>query len=152
MRLDQIKKLTELKGAGAAYTKAQVQDLLCSMGIDISNIYQELEMSSHWVNTHRDVSQPTDQVQLHSHTFYEILFVRSGTGVQYLVGTERYLLQRGDVILVRPGVAHRPLMSDELPGAYRRDVLWLSQEFVDSAGKLFAGALPDAHAAPNCRQ
>ena len=38
------------------------------------NIYQELEMSSRFVDTHRDVSQGGDGVQLHSHTFYEMIY------------------------------------------------------------------------------
>lgn len=145
VRLDQIKELTEILKTEELHSQRQVQELLQSMGYDTASFYQELELTSRWVNTHRDVSQPADQVQLHSHTFYEILFVRSGTGVQYLVGTERYLLQRGDVILVRPGVAHRPLLSDALPEAYRRDVLWLSQDFVETASRLFANTLPDAN-------
>lgn len=134
MRLDQIQKL-----AGFAIQpedSVQLYEILREAGIDPSAVYQELEMSSRYVNTHRDVSHPSDRVQLHSHTFYEILFVRSG-GVQYLVGTERYLLQRGDVVIVPPGVAHRPLLTEQLPEPYKRDVLWLSQEFVDGVARLF---------------
>jgi len=137
VRLDQIKKLANLPGNPEDYTREQVQSIFRELGIDRGNLYQELEMSSRYVNTHRDVSQPSDRVQLHSHSFYEILFIRSSGGVQYLVGTERYLLQRGDVVIVRPGVAHRPLLTASLPEPYKRDVLWLSQEFVEGAAKLF---------------
>ena len=42
------------------------------------NIYQELEMSSRFVDTHRDVSQGGDGVQLHSHTFYEMIYCTGG--------------------------------------------------------------------------
>ena len=42
---------------------------------DSVNIYQELEMSSRFVDTHRDVSQGGDGVQLHSHTFYEMIYL-----------------------------------------------------------------------------
>jgi len=137
VRLDQIKKLANLPGNPEDYTREQVQSIFRELGIDRGNLYQELEMSSRYVNTHRDVSQPSDRVQLHSHSFYEILFIRSSGGVQYLVGTERYLLQRGDVIMVRPGVAHRPLLTASLPEPYKRDVLWLSPEFVEGVARLF---------------
>ena len=33
------------------------------------NLYQELEMDSPYVDTHRDISYGAEQVQLHSHSF-----------------------------------------------------------------------------------
>ena len=43
------------------------------------NLYQELEMESNYVDTHRDISYSNSMVQLHSHNFYEILYChRSG--------------------------------------------------------------------------
>ena len=47
----------------------QMRHLLRQMGLDPDNLYQELEMSSHYVDTHRDTSFSNTQVQLHSHTF-----------------------------------------------------------------------------------
>lgn len=137
MKLEQIRKLTDLKTFPEGNQKEQVLIILKELGIDQSALYQELEMSSRFVNTHRDVSNSTDRVQLHSHSFYEILYIRSSGGVQYLVGTDRYLLQRGDVILVPPGVGHRPLLTDHLSEPYTRDVLWLSQEFMDLYCRMF---------------
>ena len=137
MRLDQLRTLTKLPGRPEDYTNEQILTHLRALGFERGNLYQELEMSSRFVNTHRDISQPSDQVQLHSHAFYEILYIRSSGGVQYLVGTERYLLQRGDVILVPPGVGHRPLLTGELREPYCRDVLWLSQEFVELLSRMF---------------
>ncbi len=103
---------------------------LRSLGLDPGNLYQELEMDSRFVNTHRDTSYAATRVNLHSHSFYEVLFCRSCQGVEYLVGTERYRLQPGDVIIVPPGLSHRPLLPEQLPQPYVRDVLWLSPEFV----------------------
>ena len=48
-----------------------------------------------------------DSIQLHSHTFYEMLYCRSGN-VQYLLGAERYRVRRGDIIFIPPGISHRP--------------------------------------------
>ena len=141
MKLEQLKQLVKLVQLHPDATKADATDLLREIGLDPQAMYQELEMSSRFVDTHLDVNQPSDQVQLHSHTFYEILNIRRGKGVQYLVGTGRYRLQRGDVIIVAPGVAHRPLLTDSVQEPYRRDVLWLSQEFVDGMQAMFPSAV-----------
>ena len=95
------------------------------------NIYQELEMSSRFVDTHRDVSQGGDGVQLHSHTFYEMIYCTGGS-TQYLLGTQRYRLRHGDIVLIPPGVSHRPLLAEKMADPYRRCVVWFSQEYVES--------------------
>ena len=53
--------------------------------------YQELEMDSDYVDVHEDISYSKDNVDLHSHTFFEILFCQSGS-LQYMVGNTRYHL------------------------------------------------------------
>ena len=68
-------------------------------------------MSSRFVDTHRDVSQGGDGVQLHSHTFYEMIYCTGGS-TQYLLGTQRYRLLHGDIVLIPPGVSHRPLLAE----------------------------------------
>lgn len=95
------------------------------------NIYQELEMSSRFVDTHRDVSQGGDGVQLHSHTIYEMIYCTGGS-TQYLLGTQRYRLRHGDIVLIPPGVSHRPLLAEKMADPYRRCVVWFSQEYVES--------------------
>jgi len=87
-------------------------------------------MSSHFVDTHQDVSYPGSVMSLHSHTFTELLFCRNSCGAEYLVGPYRYRLQQGDIIMIPPGVSHRPLLPEEMSEPYRRDVLWLSDEFM----------------------
>lgn len=93
--------------------------------------YQELEMQSRFVDTHQNVTVANSQVNLHSHNFYEFLFCHNAGGVEYLVGANRYRLQKGDVIMIPPGISHRPLLPDHLAEPYRRDVLWISQEMME---------------------
>jgi AraC-like DNA-binding protein len=69
-------------------------------------------------------------VNLHSHAFYEILYCKNTCGTEYLVGSDRYRLQKGDVVLIPPGVSHRPLLPDTMTEPYKRDVLWLTPEFL----------------------
>ncbi len=83
-----------------------------------------------FVDAHEDVSYSAndDYVQLHSHTFYEVLCCRSGN-IEYLIGANRYRVAAGDIIYVAPGVSHRPIFPEAIPITYRRYVLWVSQSF-----------------------
>lgn len=95
------------------------------------NFYQELEMDSPYVNTHRDISYTPERLQLHSHSFYEILYCESGS-IQYLIADKRYRIHAGDIVLVPPGVSHRPIFYEEMTEPYSRIVLWISAEFLRS--------------------
>lgn len=94
------------------------------------NLYQELEMDSPYVNTHRDISYSPERLQLHSHSFYEIIYCESGT-IQYLISDKRYRIRPGDIIVVPPGISHRPIFYNDMHEPYSRIVLWVSVEFMD---------------------
>lgn len=141
MKLSEMKQITNLLAQKAAetgdsLTHQEVQQLMCENGASAGNLYQEMEMDSDYVDAHEDVSTSRDEVQLHSHTFYELLYCHSGN-LDYLVGTQRYRLQRGDIVIVPPGVSHRPLFLDQLTEPYRRMVLWISCSFIASFTRLF---------------
>lgn len=110
----------------------ELKQYLQKHGRPIENLYQEMEMDSRYVDTHSDISYTKDVVQLHSHTFYEVLYCSSGN-LQYLLGADRYRLHRGDVVVVPPGVSHRPLFLEQLVEPYARYVIWISPEFMDYA-------------------
>ena len=114
-----------------------LQTWLQEMGVDPSNLYQELEMSYRFVQAHRDTSYSGSHISLHSHSFYELLCCRSSCGAEYLVGTQRYRLQKGDIIFVPPGVSHRPMLPEAMDEPYVRDVLWASAEFVEMLRRMF---------------
>lgn len=105
------------------------------LGSNNTNFYQELEMTSPYVNTHRDVSYGPESLQLHSHSFFEIIYCESGT-IQYLIADTRYRIHAGDVILVPPGISHRPLFYDDMTEPYSRIVLWISTDFFRSIEKI----------------
>lgn len=131
MKLSDLRKLSA--GMALWQTPPDPQLLareLTALGYDPGNLYQELEMESRFVDTHRDTSYSNANVGLHSHTFYELLYCRNTCGAEYLVGAERYRLQKGDVILVAPGISHRPLLPETMPEPYQRDVIWISTEFM----------------------
>ena len=150
-------KFHELKAITARYRDAQttdqlpnLQEVLQELGIDSGSLYQELEMTSPFVDTHQDISDSNAHVSLHSHAFYELLYCRGGDGVEYLVGSDRYSLRRGDIILVPPGVSHRPILPPRMQEPYSRDVLWISTGFMDSLAPFFSrqGILATGHNTP----
>ena len=138
MKLHDLKRITEqFRHAAAPTDQRAQQEILQQLGIDPGSFYQELEMTSAYVDTHQDVSHSNAHVSLHSHAFWELLYCRGSDHVEYLVGSDRYRIQRGDVILVPPGVSHRPILPEKMAEPYVRDVLWLSDGFVRSLEQQF---------------
>ena len=154
-RSDSQKMLELLKSAGIhqmpdALTPAEIEKLqkdpelkkriLSLLSGDNQNFYQELEMDSPYVNTHRDVSYIPELLQLHSHSFYEIIYCESGD-IQYLIGDKRYGIRGGDIILVPPGISHRPIFTDEVHKPYSRIVVWISTSYFHSIASICSDAL-----------
>ena len=95
----------------------------------MSNYYQEARITSGCqVEIHRDSSRVADTIPLHSHSFYEIIFVCGGN-LQYLLEGRRYRIQKGDILLIPPGLSHRPLFLEELTEPYERLALWIDARF-----------------------
>ena len=115
----------------------EIMEYLAKRGINVTNLYQELEMSSRFVNMHRDVSFGKMNISLHSHSFYEVIFCRASDRVEYLVGSKRYRLTAGDIVVVSPGISHRPIFPDNMQYPYDRDILWANAEFLSRITALF---------------
>ncbi len=114
-----------------------ILEYLAKEGLVIGNLHQELEMSSSPVSFHNDISYSRQSISLHAHSFYEIIFCRSVDRVEYLVGSNRYRLAAGDLILVAPGVSHKPIFPDDMQYAYEREILWVSVDLVERIKELF---------------
>jgi AraC-like DNA-binding protein/mannose-6-phosphate isomerase-like protein (cupin superfamily) len=139
VKLGELQKLVgSVAGLAPAEAQKQLQSLVMTLGLDPNALYQELEMTSPLVDTHRDTSSSNFQVQLHSHAFFELLYCTSSGGAEYLVGSERYRVQRGDILFVPPGISHRPLLPPNMSAPYARYVLWLSADFL----RMYAGFFP----------
>lgn len=148
MKLDEVRKLAAFEFTHTHEDQERIFEYLRSIGVDPSNLYQELEMSSPHVDTHRDTSHSNMPVSLHSHSYIEILYCRSAEGVEYLVGSNRYKLQKGDILLIEPGISHRPILPDILTAPYIRDVIWINPEFLSA---ILASFPPPAAATQNQR-
>lgn len=100
-------------------------------------------MDSPYVDTHIDISYSNANLQFHSHTFYELICCHNTCGAEYVVGTERYKLQKGDIIFVPPDTSHRAILPENIVEPYKRDVMWISAEFINnlrSISKSYASA------------
>lgn len=115
----------------------EIINYLTEQGVAVGNLYQELEMSSRFVNFHRDTSYTRQSISLHSHSFYEVMMCRSSDRVEYLVGSKRYRLAAGDIVIVAPDVGHRPMLPDDMQYPYERDILWVSTDFMRKVAELF---------------
>lgn len=138
MKLEDLKQLSaHFQRPYAPQDIIKMQEYLQNMGLDPNNLYQELEMSYRFVQAHRDTSYSNAMLSLHSHSFFEVLCCRSACGAEYLVGTQRYRLEKGDIVVVPPGISHRPLLPDVMEEPYTRDVLWISTEFTEMLQRMF---------------
>ena len=141
MKLSMIRDISSRFSAPTNPEEYQrLQELLKQEGIDFQNFYQELEMSSPMAETHRDESYTNASISLHSHNFYEMLFCRSSDGVEYLVGADRYRLQAGDIVIVAPGISHRPLLPEHMSVSYKREIIWFSEAFVALLPQMLPGS------------
>jgi len=131
VKLDNLRRWKAEHGdLNSLSVQKQFISYLATQGIEPNTLYQELEMSSKYVDTHPDSSDSNSNIQLHSHSFYELLYCCNTCGIEYLVGAERYRVQKGDIIFVSPDISHRPLHPKNMPEPYRRYVLWFSPEFI----------------------
>lgn len=150
MKLGELRKLTRaMSGMDGAQAHKEMERRMREAGLDPGSFYQELEMTSALVDTHRDISWSNAQLQLHSHSFYELLWCAECDGVEYLVGSERYRLRKGDLIFVPPGISHRPLLPEKMEKPYKRYVLWLSPRFMELYAGLYPGPFSDKQARPS---
>ena len=130
MKLSHLKSMVKQLPQEQPPSPEQIHQILRQLGYDPDNLYQELEMESRMADVHPDSGSSNTQVQLHSHPFYEILYCRNTCGAQYLMGAQRYRLQKGDVVIVPPGISHRPLLPETMEEPYNRYVLWVSPDFM----------------------
>ena len=118
------------RASGNTLDMLELKQKLDGMGISLENIYQELEMRSSYADSHRDISTSRERVQPHSHSFFELILCCSCDNVQYLLGSQRYRLQRGDVLLIPPGVSHCPLFPETMSRPYERIVVWVNAQLL----------------------
>jgi len=82
----------------------------------------------------RDTLGEINQLPMHSHTFMEIFEYISDSEVEYLLGTHRYRLRKGDLICVPPGTCHQVLRYTPQDTPCVRNLIVISPVFLDMIG------------------
>lgn len=123
--MDQVRR-----ASGNIGDMLELKEKLDGMGISLDHIYQELEMSSAVADSHRDISARKERLQPHSHSFFELILCTGCQDVQYLLGSQRYRLQPGDVLMIPPGISHCPLFPEVMHRPYERTVVWINAEML----------------------
>ncbi|HIT34125.1 MAG TPA: helix-turn-helix domain-containing protein [Candidatus Faecousia intestinigallinarum] len=120
-------------------------DMLQGKSTDYTAFHQKMEMTSRFVDIHYGSTEAPggDGIPLHSHNFYEIIYCCNDCDLEYLVGSKHYHLQKGDIVIIAPGISHRPLFPENMAEPYTRYLLWISQEFMDFVTRLFTVPMPE---------
>lgn len=88
--------------------------------------------------------QITPEIDERVHDFYEFIYFVEGAPKVYEVGDKRYQVKPNDMLLVPPGVVHRPLFEPDAQ-VYKRYVLQFSSEFLKKLEQLDKGLLEIFH-------
>lgn len=72
-----------------------------------------------------------EEFEFHYHEFNKIIFFISGD-VKYNIEGKEYQLDPYDVLLVKSGDIHRPVINESI--TYERIVIWIDNNFLDSTG------------------
>ena len=142
VKTDILSQFSNKTSSRSPEAKKKALDMMQTLGLDPHSFYQEIEMTSPYVNTHRDVTYSPETMSLHSHTFYELLCIRTTCGAEYLVGSQRYRLQKGDIVIVPPGTSHRAILPEHMAVPYERDVIWISAEYAKMIRQFIPSLLP----------
>ncbi|MBP8854881.1 MAG: helix-turn-helix transcriptional regulator [Oscillospiraceae bacterium] len=93
------------------------------------DFWDKVKMSEQCVEVRATLDQTGgDVMALHSHVFYEIIFVTGGC-VQYMLDSSRYRIEAGDIMLIPPGISHSTIRREPSAEPYTRIVLWIDPTF-----------------------
>ena len=72
----------------------------------------------------------SEKFEFHYHEFNKIILFKSGN-VKYNIEGKEYPLSTNDILLVKRGDIHRPIIDENV--TYDRIVIWINNSFLDSA-------------------
>lgn len=96
------------------------------------NVLYNTSLRSSPVVIQRLCDGPEVVVPLHCHDFLEVLYCRQASNVEYLIQTNRYRLQPGDIVLLPPNTPHRAILSKGTTSLFVRDILWFRKDIFQS--------------------
>ena len=120
----------ELYANHTADTYERVSRTLSGMGFSMADMYQQLEMDHKNVEAFREEGSCGMSTPVHTHRFLELICCRGSIGSRCIIGSEEYLLNQGDILVVPPGVSHAVLMPEDGHLQKKHYVLWISMDFL----------------------
>ena len=106
------------------------------------------KMESRFVDIYVDTACSNADFMVHSHDFCEIQYYCSDCGAEFLLGTERFRVRKGDVIMIPAGVGHCLLQPESMTGSCKRYGLLFSNEFGQYMMRLFPEPSPGDYNLP----
>lgn len=85
----------------------EARQLAKNLGYGDKNLYENLDMQSHYIACTYDILYSSDTVPVHTHTFYEIAFCDSGYA-KYLAEKQFFSIRPGNITIIPPGIRHCP--------------------------------------------
>ena len=138
MKISALRELqTKFKQPKTAEEIEEIMEYIRENGINITDLYQELEMTSTYANIHKDRTHKKVNIALHSHSFYEVIHCRAADRVEYLIGSRQYRINAGDIIIIAPGMSHMPIFPEDMQYPYDRDIMWVNAGFMTKIIELF---------------
>ena len=128
---------TRFKQPKTAEEIEEIMEYIRESGINVTDLYQELEMTSTYANIHKDRTHKKANISLHSHSFYEVIHCRTADRVEYLIGSRQYRINPGDIIIIAPGTSHMPIFPEDMQYPYDRDIMWVNAGFMAKIIDLF---------------
>lgn len=128
---------TRFKQPKTAEEIEEIMEYIRESGINVTDLYQELEMTSTYANIHKDRTHKKANISLHSHSFYEVIHCRTADRVEYLIGSRQYRINTGDIIIIAPGTSHMPIFPEDMQYPYDRDIMWVNAGFMAKIIDLF---------------
>ena len=110
----------------------QAREIVKNLEYHIENLYENITMASKYAECTYDILYPTDIVPIHTHNFYEISLCESGKA-QHLCNGQRFSIQKGDIIIIPPGVRHCPIGMQHMLKPYKRIILFINPFFIEKS-------------------
>lgn len=123
---------TYIHGSITQRERETVQSHMDTLGFASQPGEFEFESRNSWqqIAASKDILNASNQLPMHSHSWMEIFRYTSDSRIEYLIGTHRYLLQKGDIICIPPGVCHQVLRFEPADIPCVRDLIMVQQSFL----------------------
>lgn len=129
---------TFIQGNISQKQKESVHAHMSRIGFNSTNMTGDMgyESPQSWypISASEVVLEDKSQLPMHSHNFMEIFRYISDSQVEYLIGTHRYLFQKGDIICVPPGTFHQVLHYEPRDIPCVRELIVVSPTYLELAG------------------